>query len=360
MLIAVGLAMMLGLQVQAEQATARPEQPPAVPMLRAYANLVQVPVLVLTDRRLRAAPMEAKQFRLRIDGGPRFLPKYVRPEGLDPIRLVLLVEPGPRTVETLVNLREALEQFAKRSLHGDNVISVGVLRGCYVRHLHAVPGLPEQMPALAQFVQQELQTTGTAETDTCSEEARQTGALRVAMQQFGDSTSRRVLLLLTDGQDALTPSSVLALRNTADAKAISIFALREQSAQAAQRDTYVLKQDSYAYLPGSSERHRDPLVDLTDRTGGATLETRGHPLEESLERVLRLVRERYIVEFARSSELGGGNHALEVEVKAKHLYVRSAGVGYPLPNPEMEADPHRVPGDKSAEPPVGKRRILSR
>lgn len=345
--------MMLGLQAPAEQA-------PAVPMLRAYANLVQIPVLVLTNQRLRATPLEAKQFRLRIDGGPRFLPKYVRREGLDPIRLIVLVEPGPRTAETLVNLREALEQFAHQSLHANDTISVGVLRGCLVRHLRPVPAVPEQMPALAQFIQRELQTTGTAETGTCSEEARQTGALRVAMDQFGDSPSRRVLLVLTDGQDALNPPAVLALRDIADSRAISIFALREQSADAAQQDTYVLNQDSYAYLPGSSERHRDPLVDLTDRTGGATLETLGHPLEESLERVLRLVRERYIVEFARSSELVGGKHSMEVEVKSKHLYLRSAGVSYPLPDPAVEADPNRVPSDKTAEPPVGTRRILSR
>lgn len=354
--LAALVALSIGLHAQAAQA----QGAPAVPVLRAYVNVVQVPVLVLTERRLRAEPLAEGQFRMRIDGGPKFSPHRVRQEGLDPIRLILLVDAGPRVTEMLGGVDEALNGLAKNSLHAQDMVSVGVLRGCQLVQISAVAGRPEGMLRLEQFVHQELQTAQPVGAGTCAEDGRHADAIRLALERFADTRSRRVLVLLTDGEDAISRKSMLVLHDLAVNGAVSIFALRERSAEAARRDTRVLSRDSFAYVSGSTDGQRDTLVDLTELTGGMTLETRGHPLEESLERVLRLVRERYILEFARPAKISAGRHLIEVEVQAKRLYVRSAGVGVPLPDPAAEADPNRVPSDRSAEPPVGTRRMLPR
>jgi hypothetical protein len=59
-------------------------QPP-ITTFHVYTNLEQIPVLVLTPDHQRMRPLDTSRFRVRIDSGPFFIPKYVRQEGDDPI-----------------------------------------------------------------------------------------------------------------------------------------------------------------------------------------------------------------------------------------------------------------------------------
>ena len=63
-----------------------------VPTLHAYANLVQVPTLVL-DRDLKPiVPIAEGRFFISIDGGPKFRVTHARLEGEDPITLAILLD----------------------------------------------------------------------------------------------------------------------------------------------------------------------------------------------------------------------------------------------------------------------------
>ncbi len=95
--------------------------PGPVPVLHAYATLVQVPVLVLSDQRSRVPVVAAGQFSVSIDSGPFFAPIHVRREGLDPIRLVLLLDASPNTRPMIARLTDAMPDLAASLSAADEV-----------------------------------------------------------------------------------------------------------------------------------------------------------------------------------------------------------------------------------------------
>lgn len=66
-----------------------------VPTLHVYADLVQMPTLVLSQNRTRIEPrVGERRFSIRVDSGPWFRVTHVRPEGDDPISLSILLDPS--------------------------------------------------------------------------------------------------------------------------------------------------------------------------------------------------------------------------------------------------------------------------
>src|SRR6185437_15102769 len=60
--------------------------------LHAYANLIQVPTLVLGADRHPLPPFSREQFTLRLDSGPPFHPAQIHREGDDPISLAIVID----------------------------------------------------------------------------------------------------------------------------------------------------------------------------------------------------------------------------------------------------------------------------
>ncbi len=335
-----------------------PEEPP---VLHAYANLVQIPVLVLAGNRLRAHPLSQQDFRLSIDSGPMFEPRHVRREGLDAINLAVLVDVSPNTRKALAGLADALPDLAVSLTENDRV-SLTLLQGCSTARTEDVPGDLLWLRRLGAFVTAELERTGNAaQAQPCAGGLRLRDASLLAVEKLMTGNARRVLLVMTDGLADRSSTSLQQLRFAAGATGVSIFALREQTEEAAKGNIFVLNRDAFAFAaPRTRDGSIDALVALTEWAGGTTLETRGHPLGESLTRIMRLIRERYIVEFVRPEKLQEGQHSVEVRLRDGGLFATSAGVGLPSINPGVANDPNTVPSDASRQPPIGTRRVVPR
>lgn len=61
------------------------------PMFRVYANLLQIPVLILDKYRRPVAPIPPEKFRIQLDEETPVRPRQVRLQGEDPITLAVLV-----------------------------------------------------------------------------------------------------------------------------------------------------------------------------------------------------------------------------------------------------------------------------
>ncbi len=67
-------------------------QDEAIPTLHVYANLIQIPVVVLSPFHMPLAPIAPSRFSISLDSGPQFRPTHVRTEGDDPISLSILLD----------------------------------------------------------------------------------------------------------------------------------------------------------------------------------------------------------------------------------------------------------------------------
>jgi hypothetical protein len=84
-----------------------------VPTVRVYANLVQIPTLVLDSRRRPIRSLTHHKFFIRIDGGPRFHVSNVRIEGDDPIALAALLDVKTIPPGELTKMADAMGGLAR-------------------------------------------------------------------------------------------------------------------------------------------------------------------------------------------------------------------------------------------------------
>ena len=330
-----------------------------VPLLRAYADLVQVPILVLTAKTMLAPPLTKDQFRLSLDSGRYFTTSYVRQEGVDAIQLAILLDASPKTAESLPGLLRALPELAGTSLHANDVVSITILRGCSLAHLSAVTGVAADLNALSETAERELSKAAPADKPECTGAPPLWGAARIVMNRLDNTPGRRVLLLVTDGVDSNSSTSMQQAKSVATATNVTIFGVREEDVEDERRESYLVHAGEYAYALAENMPEADPLAALTEMTGGLTLETHGRPAD-SIAHVITMLRERYVVDFRRPTKLTGRLHSIEAHVTVPHTLVLTSGVGYREPDADEEGDPNRVPSDRSGEPPVGTRRIVPR
>src|SRR5450631_3194961 len=74
-------------------AAAQAPEDATVPTLHAYADLVQVPTLVLSTIDFRPATwVDQRKFSVSFDGGPKFHVTHARLEGDDPLSVAILLD----------------------------------------------------------------------------------------------------------------------------------------------------------------------------------------------------------------------------------------------------------------------------
>jgi hypothetical protein len=173
-------------------------------------------------------------------------------------------------------------------------------------------------------------------------------SLAYVTTELGGQAGRRVILTISDGNDHGSRNAWTDLRVYAQTKGVAIFGVtwiadfRERGFWATRRD------------PGSN------LISVCEMTGGVLQTTTEGSLEETLQRFVTMVRERYIVEFPRPYNSTAGSHELVVKIdKANHDVVRSAGVSMPIPDATELTGPNTVPVDPSLTPQQGSRHVLT-
>jgi hypothetical protein len=69
-------------------------------------------------------PVDMSKFRVRLDSGPAFAPKYVRQEGGDPISLAVLIDTSRPKNELLPQLAQAIADRGPDYLHPQDLVAV--------------------------------------------------------------------------------------------------------------------------------------------------------------------------------------------------------------------------------------------
>jgi hypothetical protein len=85
-------------------------------VLHAYANLVQVPTLILSHAFRPLPPLSKDQIFIRLDSGPAFHPVKMHIEGDEPISLAILLDVSDRNDPLMRHMRQLLPQLSQHSI----------------------------------------------------------------------------------------------------------------------------------------------------------------------------------------------------------------------------------------------------
>ncbi len=330
-------------------ATPQAELPPLA-TLHVYEDLVQVPTLVLSDKRLPVKPIPQDRFSMSLDFGPRFQPTHVRLEGDDPIALAIVLDVSGAEDRLLPTMDAALAQLAPQWLHPHDSISIYTL-GCTLKRTFLnAPADAEAMKRGVDHVLQAAQLEQKEKGAVCEHTPRTWSSLGYVVQELQGTPGRRVILAVTDGHDRGSDRPWRKLKSLAQQEGVAIFGMTER----------VMSKGPYGGVRVTSgdRTSEDPFLNVCELSGGMILSTTDTQLPFDLKQFVELLRGRYIVEFPLALHTLPGEHGIMVWVAHTNAFIRPAGVSVTVPDPKLLSDPMSLPNDPQKEPPMGTRRVL--
>ena len=331
-----------GVALVAQQPTAVVDG--GVPTLHVYANLIQIPTLVLGANRERLkTPVAESRFSVSIDNGPWFRASHVRQEGDDPISLSILLDVSGDTGQLMPKISDVIADLAPLTLRAKDHVSIYALDCSLIQSLNDVPAERERLKA---GVDEALQSWKAREgiKQNCEQSVPLWDALTHIADEMSKLPGRRVILAVTDGRDRGSRITWNETRNLAEARGVAVFGLSYISQFA--------RKTNGAFQRWSSE---DPFHSVCELSGGLVLQAVPRLVEDALKQFVAMVRERYIVEFPRPAHATAGVHVKEIRIARSDAFIRPAGISVPIQDAAVLADPTTVPSDPSLTPEVGKR-----
>jgi hypothetical protein len=229
-------------------------------------------------------------------------------------------------------------------LHAKDHVSIYALDCSLVRSVNDVPAESERLKIA---VNEALQTWMLPEVK-CEQSIHLWDSLALVVTHLSKLPGRRVILAVSNGRDQGSVRSWNEVRYLAEAAGVAVFGM-----------TYVpfeAKDQQHRFLSWSSE---DPFHSVCELSGGMVLLSTSKSLEFMLQRIVTLLRERYIVEFPRPANATSGVHSQEVRIAKSKDFIRPAGVSFPIPDPSALVDPTTVPSDPSRKPVMGTRKPMA-
>jgi hypothetical protein len=339
--------------------------------LHVYANLEQVPTLVLSAGHLRTR-INPDKLRLSLDSGPLFKPTHVRLEGDDPIALAILIDTSKPKNQYLPKLEEAVAGLARSDLQAHDRVSVyaldcGLIQSADKMEPDAAklrlaveraiaPAVDRAGPALGKAA---LFKAALGKAKPCDVSVPLWDALALVTRDLQTQPGRRVLIAITDGMDAGSRNQWPEVKRYAQITSVAVFGIVPDI------DLGVMTPIQLAAHGG-----KIPTLDFVDKTpeppfnilceesGGVQMSASAKSLARQLSFATQLVRERYIVEYPRGDRDTPGFHSLDVLLPHSSAYIRPTGIAVPVADAKVLTDPNTLKADPAEAPQMGKRRVL--
>ncbi|RXH57145.1 hypothetical protein [Granulicella sibirica] len=317
--------------------------------LHAYADLIQIPVLVLDHDRRSTPKFDPRRFTITLDAGRPFRPTYIRTEGDDPINLAILLDVRDFSRDAFPEIDKAIARLAPLSLHPRDQVTIYTL-DCSLIHTHSLS--PEDPALLGHTVDAALQSWRSRDHQQkgsgCPHPIGLWDTISYLSEQLGSTSGRRVIIAISSGIDHGSRLTWNEARTHATASAVSVFGIRYQPT------------DSFGRFldPASAVGEPGFFRSLSELSGGIVLNSKNDDMPDTLKHVIQMIRERYIVEFPRPRTVTAGAHQILVFIAKSNALIRPGGISVPLPDPETFTNPAAPPPDPEKTPDVGTRRIL--
>jgi hypothetical protein len=177
----------------------------------------------------------------------------------------------------------------------------------------------------------------------------------IAIKQLSETNGRRVLLIVSQGDDQKSKMTPSQLALFAANNGVAIFGLRSRALHESERLLDPGGRWSALGAPIRVVNSDDPLGYLAARNGGLVYDVYDKEAASVLKDFFETLRSRYILEFTAPAQATRGSHSIAVTVPGLHGLVRASGSSAPLPDPAALADPTTLPS-KPSEAVFGKTR----
>ncbi len=337
---------MLVLLVDGAQGQTSPAVEPPLTTLHMYANLAQLPVLVLDDDYRPSAPIAFDLFRVSVDSGKPFVPVKVRREGDEPINLSVLLDVSGSQGGMMKELPKVIERWAQGSLLAHDRVSVYAVDCAVVRTGEKLPGSePGMIRTAVDLALDSKAVHGTKEKPACWGSKRLWDAVNLLTAQLAGADGRRVVLAITDGHDGGSRAKWTDVRMRAATNAVAIFGMSEL--QFVQNP-----------LLASGPRAEDAFNALCQLSGGIILPGQSAFAQSELRDFVKMVRDRYLLEFPRPRGLDLKQHTIEVTIRKHGGIIRPASLSMTVETDEEKAAENQ-PTEPVPTPELGTRRVLA-
>jgi hypothetical protein len=313
--------------------------------LHVYTAVAEVPTLVLTHAHKEMNPVQPAQFRLSLDSGPAFQPAHVRTEGDDPISMAILIDTMVPKSELLPQVQEAVTGLARGSLGPHDRVSIYAM-GCDLT-LAADQITPDAKSlenamntAMAAWSIRHRAGSGVTVSNAHSRACKPLwDALSYVTEKLHQQPGRRVLVTISGGADSGSNKATWwTVLRRAQIESVAIFGV----------------------LTTASSDPEDPFNMICELAGGVELFATKRTLDQTLQELVTMVRQRYILEFPRSDDFKPGYHSIAVSILKSKAYIRTTGVTFRVADPKVHAEPTTEdPAGEVEAPKLGTRRVLS-
>jgi len=333
------------LRAQASPSTSAP--PPDLYTLHVYANLAQVPTLVINPDGKPFPQLTRDQFFVSLDGGALFHPSQLRIEGDDAISLAIIVDDSGTQTHFITNIAETLSKLVPKDLHPKDHVSIYAIDCKAIQSVNDAPASPDVIRDGVTSALNAETLHGDKHKPSCAKSLHLWDVLAHTVDKLGETPSRRVVLFVSLGMDTGSTISFDDVALLAQTNSTAVFGMRDIEEYAFQRS---FRDETSSGLNGDrSHTHvSDRLGRLAALTGGMVFDDQHFQIEEQLHRFIAMLRGRYIVEFPRPDNGIPGSHVIAISIPSKwNYFVRWTGASMPLADPSVFSDPNTVPSAPS-------------
>ena len=319
-----------GLAAQQQPPPPPPEQQPSTPgvngpPLRVPVNLVNIIATVVTRREKLVTDLDQSDFRVFEDGKEQKIQFFARETDL-PLRIGLLLDTSNSIRERLEFEKDAAIEFVQNTLRRHKDLAFLMI---FDNEPAVIQDYTDDASVLTQAVQRQRAGGGTALYDAVIQASQK---LTQAPPSADGSPVRRVIVVITDGDDNLSGGARGGAIEAAERGGVAIYCISSSTEWVSASDTNdPRKKVERKTLKTESDKVLD---EFAGETGGRAFYPYSvDDLGQSFQDIGEELRNQYALAYLPPGGSSDGRmHRLRVEVARKGLIVRTRK-GYYAPRP---------------------------
>ncbi|HSY36073.1 MAG TPA: hypothetical protein VK814_10015 [Acidobacteriaceae bacterium] len=300
--------------------------------LHLYARLVELPTFIFI-RADKPPALDAKQIDIKLtsikpNSTQLFHPVSFRLQGNDPLSIAILVDVSGDQINLLSAIQKDLSPWVAHSLRPRDHVSIFALDCNIIQTSNDVPANPSLLQTGLDFALASPLSHGDSTKPSCGKSIRLSGSILFVMRKLSQLPGRRILLVVSSGREGKTNLTWPELGTEAGVDSVTVFALTTHG-------------------PLESQGTRD-LYTFTRQSGGLFFTLAPADLPKALDRLVSLLRSRYILQFPMPHDKTPVAYRVVVTVPKFEAVTLPSGISVPLPDPSLDQPSTDLP---SAAPP---------
>jgi len=318
-----------GLAAQQQPPPPPPEQQPSTPgvngpPLRVPVNLVNIIATVVTRREKLVTDLDQSDFRVFEDGKEQKIQFFARETDL-PLRIGLLLDTSNSIRERLEFEKDAAIEFVQNTLRRHKDLAFLMI---FDNEPAVIQDYTDDASVLTQAVQRQRAGGGTALYDAVIQASNK---LAAAPQPADHSAVRRVIVVITDGDDNLSEAARGDAVDAAERAGAAIYCISSSTEWVTAADiTNTQQRVQRKYLKTDADQVLD---EFASQTGGrAFFPYSVDDLGQSFQDIGTELRSQYSLAYSPVNRVTDGSfRKISVDVTRKGLVVRARKGYYALP-----------------------------